>query len=439
MFNKRLMLLALPILMVLSSCNNVSINNKDIDFIKEDTSITNKIFGQVKESYTLNNKAPKRAVEDLVEPMIGVQFKSYTEGGNNYYAVRYVAAIKSLDVTATWTRAVSSNTGSELKGLESGISATKAYKTLNNGGVISTCSVEYPGYEYYLVYTMYDIPNSSINGNAYMMAYLTLSYGEASPVKSKAVVTQIKGTGHTFSFDIDSVTNDYFIDVHHTEGEDTIYYGEEGEEKLNPAENDRSIFTNKAFVSGDTFGLFKYTGSAFTFCDNPTYLGSTASRFAKTPSNRDNYGQLYLPGSYSLFVNHEDRVYMEATDVLMTITFAPNTDWLSDYYDETPRFALYAFGGTAGTEWFSLSKVGATSTYRIENFNIGTHTTIIFCRMDGRSGHEANDWANKVNQTGNIVINSNDGPTNLSFKKYTLSNEKSGGDTWDNFTGSWSA
>ena len=58
MFNKRLMLLALPILMVLSSCNNVSINNKDINSIKEDTSITNKIFGQEEESYFLNNKAP---------------------------------------------------------------------------------------------------------------------------------------------------------------------------------------------------------------------------------------------------------------------------------------------------------------------------------------------------------------------------------------------
>ena len=428
------MLLALPILMVLSSCNNLSIINKDIDSIKEDTSITNKIFGQEEESYALNNKAPKRAVEDLVEPRIGVQFKEYTEGGNNYYAVRYVAAIKSLDVTATWTRAVSSNTGTALKGLESGISATKAYRTLNDNGVISTCSVEYPGYEYYLVYTMYDIPNSSINGNAYMMAYLTLSYGEATPVKSKAVVTQIKGTGHTFSFDTDSVTNDYFIDVHHTEGEDTIYYGEEGEEKPNPAENDHSVFTNKAFVSGDTFGLFKYTGSAFTFCDYSTYLGSTASRFSKVVGTQDYYGQLYLPGSYSLFVNYQDRVYMEATDVLTTISLAPNSNWLSELNGTNPRFALYAFGGSAGEKWFDLSKVGASNVYRVENFNIGTHTTIIFCRMDGRSGHEANDWSNKDQQTNNLVINSASGPSVITMRKYTIANG-----AWSYGDGSWSA
>ena len=434
MFNKRLMLLALPILMVLSSCNNVSIINKDIDSIKEDTSITNKIFGQEEESYTLNNKAPKRAAEDLVEPRIGVQFKAYTEGGNNYYAVRYVAAIKSLDVTATWTRAVSSNTGTALKGLESGISATKAYRTLNDGGVISTCSVDYPGYEYYLVYTMYDIPNSSINGNAYMMAYLTLSYGEATPVKSKAVVTQIKGTGHTFSFDTDSVTNDYFIDVHHTEGEDTIYYGEEGEEKPNPAENDHSVFTNKAFVSGDTFGLFKYTGSEFTFCDYSTYLGSTASRFSKVVGTQDYYGQLYLSGSYSLFVNYQDRVYMEATDVLTTISLVPNDNWLSNLYDHAPRFALYAFGGSAGEEWFDLTKVGASNVYRVENFNIGTHTTIVFCRMNGWEDKLDNNWDNKDQQTNNLVINSASGPSVITMRKYTVANG-----AWSYGDGSWSA
>ncbi len=428
------MLLALPILMVLSSCNNVSINNKDIDSIKEDTSITNKMFGQEEESYALNNKAPKRAVEDLVEPRIGVQFKAYSDGGKDYYAVRYVAAIKSLDVTATWTRAVSSNTGNSLKGLESGITATKAYRTLNDNGVISTCSVEYPGYEYYLVYTMYDIPNSSTNENAYMMAYLTLSYGEAAPVKSKAVVAQIKGTGYVFSFDTDLVTNDYFIDIHHSEGEDTVYYGEEGEEKLNPAENDHAVFTNKAFANGDTFGLFKYTGSAFTFCDYSTYVGSTASRFSKTAGNKDNYGQLYLPGSYSLFVNYQDRVYMEATDVLTTISLVPNDNWLSNLYDHAPRFALYAFGGSAGEEWFDLAKVGASNVYRVENFNIGTHTTIVFCRMNGWEDKLDNNWDNKDQQTNNLVINGASGPSVITMRKYTVANG-----AWSYGDGSWSA
>lgn len=433
--NKRLMLLALPILMVLSSCNNVSINNKEIDSIKEETSISNEIFGQEEKPYSLNVKGPRYAIEDLVEPMIGVQFKSYTEGGSDYYAIRYVAAIKGLDVTATWTRAVSSNTSAELKALSSDISVTKAYKTLNNGGAISTCSEQYPGYEYYLVYTMYDIPQTSINANAYMMAYLTLSYGEATPVKSKAVVAQIKGTGHIFSFDVDSVTNDYFIDIKHSEGEDTIYYGEAGEDKPNPEDNDHAVFTNKAFVNGDTFGLFKLTNSSFTFCNYTTYLSSTASRFSKIVGIQDYYGQLYLQGSYNLFVNNIDRVYIEAVDVLTTISLSVNENWKQVGDGHAPRFALYAFGGSAGEEWFDLTRKGATDIYKLDNFNIGTHTTVIFCRMNGNDTNLENNWSNKYNQTGNLVINSDEtGPINVTLMKYKL-----GDSQWDGNYGSWQA
>ena len=116
-----------------------------------------------------------------------------------------------------------------------------------------------------------------------------------------------------------------------------------------------------------------------------------------------------------------------------------NSDWLTDYESTTPRFALYAFGGTAGEEWFNLTKKGAQNLYYINNFNIGTHTTIIFCRMDGRSGYETNSWSNRVNQTHNIIINSGDGPSTINQSKYTLSSTKEGGDTWNDFTGSWSA
>lgn len=444
MKNKRLMLLALPILMVLSSCGNVSINNKEIDSIKEETSISNEIFGQEEQPYNLNIKGPRYAIEDLVEPMIGVQFKSYTESGTDYYAIRYVATIKGLDVTATWTRAVSDLNGNPTRSLNT-IPVTKAYKTLNDGGVISTCSIEYPGYEYYVVYTMYDIPATTDNGKLYMMAYLTLSYAEETPVKSKAVVAQINGTGRIFSFDTNRVTNDYFINIYHANEVDpllqnSIYYGTSGEDKPNPAENDLAVFTDPEmeFVSGDRFGLFKYDGSSFKFCNFSTYFGSTAGRFTKTTNTSEYYGDLYLAGKYNIFINYLEKAYVNPTDVTTMISFVPNSDWLSVHYDIIPRFAIYAFGGSVGEAWFSLTKKGAQNLYQIENFNIGTYPTIIFCRMDPRSGYEANNWSNKINQTGNIEINGTSGPSRIDFNKYTLSNEKYGGDTWDNFIGSWS-
>lgn len=419
---------------------NLEINNKDI--IKEDTVLHEEIFGDNDIAYDLNNlRQPRRLASDLVEPPIGVQYKYYEDGGTPLYAVRFVAAIKSLDITATWSRAVSDKYGTQSKVLTHNTEATKAYRTLNNGGVISTCSEEYPGFEYYVVFTMYDIP--SAQEDSYIMAYLTLSHESETPVKSKGIVAQIKGTGHSFSFDVDNITNDYFLAIDHESGPDTIWYGEAGAENIeHPELEDHAVFDNASmeFVNNDTFGLFKLTSSEFVFCNYSTYLGSTASRFSKTAGSRDNYGQLYLPGKYDLYINYLDKGYLVPTDVVTTIQFVPNTDWLSVHYDIAPRFSLYAFGGSAGVEWFTLTKKNAyQDIYQITDFNIGTHSTLIFCRMDGREGHLDNDMVNMVNQTHDIIIDSGDGPATINLTKYTLSDTKSGGDTWNDFTGSWAA
>lgn len=428
-------LFALSLLLLsLSSCSGISNkSNNKINNIKEDTYAHEELFGDINQG--INLREPRKLASDLVEPPIGVQFLSYEANATSFYAVRFVAAIKSLDITATWTRAVSDKYGTQTKTLTNNTEVSKAYRTLNNGGEISTCSSEYPGFEYYVVFTMYDIPTSQ--EDSYIMAYLTLSYAEETPVKSKGIVAQVKGTGHSFSFDVDNVTNNYFLAVSHESGPDTIWYGEAGEEKENP---DKAIFTNASmeFANNDTFGLFKLTTTEFVFCNYSSYLGATASRFTKTAGSRDNYGQFYLAGKYNIYVNYQDKVYVSPTNVKTTISFVPNSDWLSDHYEVAPRFALYAFGGTAGEEWFDLTKKGAQNLYYVNNFNIGTHTTLIFCRMDGRDGHSANNWGNKVNQTRNIVIDSGNGPTTINFGKYTLSDTKEGGNTWDDFTGSWS-
>ena len=42
------------------------------------------------------------------------------------------------------------------------------------------------------------------------------------------------------------------------------------------------------------------------------------------------------------------------------------------------------------------------------------------------------------NQTKDLYIdNDTTGPTNMRFRRYTLSTTKEGGDSWDNYTGSW--
>ena len=144
------------LLLSLSSCTGISNKSNNINNIKEDTYAHEELFGGINQGIDL--RGPRKLASDLVEPPIGVQYKYYEDGGNNYFAVRYVAAIKSLDVTATWTRAAVDKNGTQTKTLDH-VEVTKAYKTLNDGGDISTCASQYPGFEYYVVYTMYDIPD----------------------------------------------------------------------------------------------------------------------------------------------------------------------------------------------------------------------------------------------------------------------------------------
>ena len=432
---KKNLLFVLPLLMVLSSCSNISKEQYKEDIMLEDTSYHEELFNEEINTYELHHKQPNRLASDLVEPPVGVQFLSYEDPSDSktYYAVRYVAAVKSLDITATWTRAVSQKDGTQVRTLANNINTTKAYRSLNNGGVISTASTDYPGFEYYVVYTMYKIPIS--HEDSYIMAYLTLSYAEETPVKSKAVVAQIKGNdngGRLFSFDVDSATNDYFLAIHHTVGEDTIYYGEEGEDKPNP---DKAIFTNDAmeFSTDDSFGLFKLSSSEFIFYSHPSYFGSTASRTTKLANSHDNYSQLYLDGKYHFYVNHEDQVYVSPTDVEVTLSLVPNDNWNQILNGHAPRFAVYAFGGSAEARWFDLTQKGAQNLYELQNFNIGTYPTVIFCRMDGNVDKLDNNWDNRANQTNNLVINGELGPTIINYNKYTIADG-----AWSNGDGSWS-
>ena len=433
--NKKL-LFVLPLFIVLPFCshNNLIINNKDI--IKEDTTLHEEIFGDNGIAYDLNNyRQPRKLASDLVEPPIGVQYKYYEDGGNNYFAVRYVAAIKSLDVTATWTRAAVDKNGTQTKSLDH-VEATKAYRTLNDGGDISTCASQYPGFEYYVVYTMYDIPDKLNRGDIYLMAYLTLSYGEETPVNSHGIVTQIKGTGLTFSFDVDSVTNNYFIDIHRNSGDDDIYYASAGTPNLdNPAQTDLAKFTeNMSFSNKDTFGIFKLSTTEFKFYDFTT-VSNTAGRFISLGGSKEQYSKFILNGSYHFYINYEDKIYVSPSDLELTFYLVPNDNWNQEGDSHAPRFALYAFDNNDHHTWVNMTlKAGESNVYQA-NINIGTYPSIKFVRMNGNN--EVNDWSNKYNETGNLDIvdtSNNSGPSTITFTKYSLSVG-----AWDGNNGTWGA
>ena len=106
----------------------------------------------------------------------------------------------------------------------------------------------------------------------------------------------------------------------------------------------------------------------------------------------------------------------EVTD--NTLYFAPNANWKSD----GARFAAYFFGD--GDAWVSMTDADGDGIYEV-NIPVGGYTSVIFCRMN--PGAAANNWNNKWNQTGDLVI-----PTD-GKNLYTIT-----GGEWDGVTGAWS-
>ena len=97
----------------------------------------------------------------------------------------------------------------------------------------------------------------------------------------------------------------------------------------------------------------------------------------------------------------------------------PNANWKID----NARFAAYMWNN-AGNTWVNMTLVeGETNIYEMTLPN--GYPNIIFCRMNPSA--TANDWNNKWNQTGDLVVPT-DG-TNL----YTVKEN-----TWDNGGGTWS-
>ena len=210
---KKLLLLALPALMVMSSCTYMeSATNLNVFDFKEEAVAHEELFG---ESSLLPRRlgepgeTPEPGSGFTKVPKVGVQYQSYPkdvdpdpdkEDIKTFYAVRYVAEINTTfegGVKATWTRGASNYYGTSLKTLATGESfeSKVLYTSLKSNGVLTPVE---EGYSNYVVYTMYDIPAEQ--AGSYFVAYLTLSKAGEADVVSKAVVTRISG-GNVVSYD----------------------------------------------------------------------------------------------------------------------------------------------------------------------------------------------------------------------------------------------
>lgn len=453
---KSLLLIALPALLVLSSCGNAQGRAKrdNFEYFKEDTVAHEEYFdgGQLAPQRLGNpEEDPEQpGGQFTLTPKVGVQFTSYekdvseteTPDIRTFYAVRYVAAVSltSLEgVTAEWTRGVSRKDSNQIKSMSGDHNSTVLYASLNNGGSPKAATSETGGaFKNYLVYSMYDIPADQ--DESYIAAYLTLSKAGETDVTSRVVAAQIDGS-HYFSFNpsTDLVKDGYFLQsstagiVHQNASADT--------DPNNDGKNNAE-FTNIPFAANEKFGLFRFTSTVFQFFGRETFMNGTASNYIKS-TTIDQYGELYLNGNYTFYINYINMVYAAPLSVTTAVYFQPNANWKSG----SARFAAHVFHKendvTTLAEWFDLTETSSGSGVYTANIEISTHNFIIFLRMN--PGNLENRWNkdgdgdNKPvwNQTRDLGM-----PVDYSWfvnnKKYSLSNntENNDGD-WNHYLGNW--
>ena len=455
---KKLLLIALPALMVLAGCSNHPVKpveeKEDLSgMMLEDTVAHEDIFGGFDNLNIRKIGVPDEDPGDTNIPRIGVQFSGIYEGDvrngageitgkTDCYAVRFVAAIKGDLSTQTvlWTRGVSrEDSNTDLKPMSSTgnnsnpLNSTEVYTSLKQGE--ETVGVP-TGYDNYVVYSMYDIPVSY--ANYYIAAYVTVTpKAGGDSHQSAAVVTEIDG-GHYFSVDMsDLVKHGYFLDIYNNSGltPTDVIAPQYNSADTDPDDDgkDNAVFSNVPFVAGDKVGMFRLTPSKFQFFGYNTFMKDTSARFIKSSSVNE-YNEFYLNGSYTLYANENNLVYTEPTDVDATIYFAPNSNWKQNGDGHAPRFAIY-WWKDATNGWLDMTETGTAGIYSA-TFDIAAHPNFKFCRMNGNDDKLANNWDNRYNEGQNITINGSGGPSNMSQLKY-VQNLDDGAPNWNSYTGYW--
>ena len=359
----------------------------------------------------------------MTAPVVGVQYKPLENGK---YALRYVAAIDSLSVTAVWTRDICEASGTRRNQSASRqVTVDKAYSALSSDGGVVTPADFNLNAKYFVVYTLRNIPDTDLN--SYLFAYLTLSDG-SSTVKSQARISRVSG-GDTFTIDTDSrhgyflhgnIDGKEFVDVNDNGGTDNFI-------------QESGISMN----AEDEFGVFKYepgTGEQHTGEHFQCFgtFGSGTNFFKVNSSN--GLPKMFNNGSYNIFISKksgtENVVYFTGT-VSAERIYLDAVNW----NPSAVRLVAYAFkewgsGDSYGkNEHFYLMDVCEDSNVFKVDIDISLYEKVIFCRAD-KNGDIA--WNIIYNQSYDLALPS----TSAVNRKYRITAWEGNGEqhcpgTWD--------
>ena len=286
---------------------------KEKPIFNETTKVTSPYKDNTNEKYDLSIK--KENENTIVKPYIGVQTK--TSDDESTFSIRFVATVTTLDLKAERHREIYDISGNIYKKEE--IKESKVgYEALNNDGeLIYATSIKDESnntpFKYFVVYTLYDIPNTNIYKNYYLKTYLTLS-NVTSTLESEVVFTTLD---YRYNKKLENDSTYEFINKYNLKEEDLGFKRDE--------EFSRDSF-DLELKSNDEFNIIKVERSGitvFNLNDSSLFISglNEVTRKAK------------FEATYTFSLNEENVLSLSNYSSLKKkIYFDPQTGFLRDGY-----------------------------------------------------------------------------------------------------------
>ena len=376
---KRFLLLALPALMLISSCGNSSSGmSRATKIFADDCLAHEEAFGEAGELIPF--KGGIKRVAPVAPQTIGYQVSG------DKTKIRFVAEVENPGsiTTATRTRNVyDSSTGVKLRD-QSTVSPSGYYETINDGGNVRNAKSGYG----FVVYTLTNIP--AANTDDYVAVELSLT-NETGTTNSKICVGN---ADETKDFCFESSASDYFAVVNGNQTVEPVSRNQGGNHatfNMNLEEDDTVLFVDYSNNQLHLYGIEKSQDNSVHFIS-----GDNESLKAK------------YDASYTFYVSSnnltDNYIYVEAVVPYKKYYLRPNENWKS----AGARFALniqYKVSENPDWQrWFDMTQIGDSGVYECTatldpayNANI-----LVFARMNG--GTSENNWDNKWNDTGALSL-----------------------------------
>ena len=428
---KKLALLFLPVLMALTSCNG-AVKPVDDGVILEDTTACSEIFeGRDFIGGKLGNIKQRNTGEAISTPKMGYQIH-YEDGK---LAVRFVAAIKDLNVKAYWKRGVAAPTGNALqnkKFSDTRQEAVKYYTTLSDGtNTIVAGEDEYADYAGFVVYTIHNIPYSATNKKAYIAAYVNLVADENGEDNGAGGTYDIHNNSAALAVSIERKTDnanetelknvfafDPTVTGHFLEGtiNDVVYDGGANglyreSDPSRKGEGNFAWYENIALKATDSFGSFYYEhDTSFEYFGGHEFFDKSAGFFKKSASI-SGYVTPILQGTYEIHISSGDanHIYTEAksyTEELSTIKSAYSTLYLvpGAWNEANAWYCAHFFDGASSD--VAMNDEDHDGIYEV-SIPSGANKVVV-CRMGPNEGTSELGWyifdRPVWNKTGDIVL-----------------------------------